>query len=177
MLLTAHSMKDLSFPKLMEVYAEGSRKTGAARYPRESLQRQQALAEEDFREYLSQVFFRETDTVYLVWEEQGRYVSALRLEPWQDGCLLEGLETAPEARRKGYAARLLRAAQAYLEEKGPVRLYSHVAKGNTASLEVHRSCGFQPYLDYARYIDGSVDRWGLTLRYVSPECKKFGENP
>lgn len=177
MLIVARSMKELSVPGLMEVYEEDSRKTGAARYPWESPSRQQVLAEEDFREYLFQVFFREKDAVYLIWEDAGRYVSALRLEPYQDGFLLEGLETATGQRRKGYASRLLREAQAYLTELGPVRLYSHVAKGNTPSLRTHFACGFHRHLDYARYIDGSVDSRSVTLLYTSADSQKNEEIP
>ena len=99
MLLIAKSLRELSFPKLMEVYMEGNRENGADRYPGETPDRQLALAEEDFREYLSQVFFAAESAAYFILEEAGRYVSALRLEPYEDGLLLEALETAPEERR------------------------------------------------------------------------------
>ena len=94
MLLIAKSLRGLSFPKLMEVYVEGNRENGADRYPGETPDRQLALAEEDFREYLSQVFFAAEGAAYFILEEAGRYVSALRLEPYEDGLLLEALETA-----------------------------------------------------------------------------------
>ena len=64
MLLIAKSLRGLSFPKLMEVYVEGNRENGGDRYPGETPDRQLALAEEDFREYLSQVFFAAEGAAY-----------------------------------------------------------------------------------------------------------------
>ena len=132
----------------------------------ETPDRQLALAEEDFREYLSQVFFAAEGAAYFILEEAGRYVSALRLEPYEDGLLLEALETAPEERRKGYAAHLICETVAYLKKSGPVRLYSHVLRGNTASLRTHEKCGFRQISDCARYIDGSVNRRAVTMLYT-----------
>ena len=163
MLIVARSMKDLSFPKLMEVYTEGNRENGALRYPEETPERQQALAEEDFWDYLSQVFFHGENPVYLILTTEGRYVSALRLEDYEDGVLLEALVTAPGQRRKGYASELLREAANYLQGRAPVRLYAHVAKKNTASMKTHLSQGFRQCLDYARYIDGTVSQNTVTL--------------
>ena len=166
MLLVAHSLRGLSFPKLMEVYLEGNLENGTNRYPGEPPERQLALAEEDFRAYLGQVFFAAEGAAYFILEEAGRYVSALRVEPYEDGLLLEALETAPGERRKGYAARLIRETVTHLQKRGPVRLYSHVLRGNTASLRTHEKCGFRQISDCARYIDGSVSRRAVTLLYA-----------
>lgn len=160
MLIVAKSIKDLSFGKLMEVYTEGNLENGQDLWPHEPEARQIALAEQEFYQYLQQVFFRTPDARYLIWEENGRYVSALRLEPYQDGLLLEALETAPEMRKKGYAARLVRAA---LEHAGEGTVYSHVGKRNVASLRTHEACGFRRLLDYAVYADGSVNDRCCTL--------------
>ena len=161
MLLIAKSLRGLSFPKLMEVYVEGNRENGGDRYPGETPDRQLALAEEDFREYLSQVFFAAEGAAYFILEEAGRYVSALRLEPYRDGLLLEALETDPEQRRRGYAAGLIEAVQTYLGEGG--KLYSHVDKRNLPSLKTHEKCGFRRIADVAVYVDGSVNRKACTM--------------
>ena len=166
MLLVAHSLRGLSFSKLMEVYLEGNRENGVNCYAGETPERQLALAEEDFREYLGRVFFTVEGAEYFILEEAGRYVSALRVEPYEDGLLLEALETAPGERRKGYAARLIRETVAHLQKRGPVRLYSHVLRGNTASLRTHEKCGFRQISDCARYIDGSVNSRAVTLLYT-----------
>ena len=71
MLLIAKSLGGLSFPKLMEVYMEGNRENGADRYPGETPDRQLALAEEDFREYLSQVFFAAESSPEIAPHKQG----------------------------------------------------------------------------------------------------------
>ena len=159
-LTVARSMKDLSFGKLMEVYMEGNLENAQDFWPDEPVSRQIALAEQDFYQYLQQVFFKTDAAVYLIWEENGSYLSALRLEPYRDGLLLEALETAPEYRRKGYAARLVQAALVYA---GGVKIYSHVGKKNEASLRTHEKCGFIKIQDHAVYADGSVNDRCFTL--------------
>ncbi len=149
MLLTVTRLKDLSFSMLMEVYMEGNREKGDV-----------LRAEQDFYQYLREVFFPTEGALYCIWEEKGCYVSALRLEPYRDGWLLAALETAPQARQKGYAGKLIRAVQQMYPDK---KLYSHVSKRNLPSLKTHEKCGFQKILDHAVYADGSVLRSSVTL--------------
>lgn len=165
-LIVAKSLRDLSFGKLMEVYAEGNLENGRDLWPEEPEGRQMALAEQEFYQYLQQVFFRTEGARYLILEDGGRYISALRLEPYQDGLLLEALETAPAFRRKGYGESLVRAA---LELPEITKVYSHVGKRNTASLRTHEKCGFVKILDHAVYADGSVNDVCCTL------CCRTGE--
>ena len=152
MLIVARKLRELSFGKLMEVYREGNLENGRIHYTDEPEDRQIALAEQDFYQYLQQVFFRTEGAAYFIWEEHGKYVSALRLEPYQDGLLLEALETAPACRRHGYATALVRAV---LEVYGEKKIYSHVSKRNAASLATHEKCGFHRVADHAVYADGS----------------------
>ena len=159
-LIVAKSLRDLSFGKLMEVYAEGNLENGRDLWPDEPEGRQIALAEQEFYQYLKQVFFLTKDARYLILEGNNRYISALRLEPYQDGLLLEALETAPEFRRKGYGEALVRAA---LETVEGIKVYSHVSKRNVASLRTHEKCGFVKILDHAVYADGSVNDVCCTL--------------
>ena len=153
MLQIAHKMKELSFGALMEIYRESNEENAEDFWPHEPPERRMALAEQDFYDYLSQTFFRASGAFYGLWEANGNYVSALRMEPYQDGFLLSALETAPEHRRKGYARKLILAV---LGEMGSVKIYSHVSKRNFASIRVHEDCGFQKVLDHAVYADGSV---------------------
>jgi GNAT superfamily N-acetyltransferase len=146
-------MNDFSFGKLMEVYEEGNLENGQDMWPEKPAGRQIALAEQEFYSYLRQVFFKTEGAAYLIWEEQGSYVSALRLEPYQDGLLLEALETRPDQRRKGYAVELVKAV---LSEVGDTKIYSHVGKRNSASLKTHEKCGFRRIMEHAVYADGSV---------------------
>ena len=163
MLIIARKLNELSFGKLMDVYAEGNLENGQDLWPDEPEGRQIALAEQEFYSYLQQVFFKTEGAQYLIWEVNGRYCSALRLEPYQDGLLLEALETAPEMRRMGYAASLLQAA---LETVAGTKVYSHVGKRNTASLRTHEKCGFVRILEHSVYADGSVNDRCCTLCYL-----------
>lgn len=162
MLIIARKLNELSFGKLMEVYREGNLENGQERWPDEPEARQIALAEQDFYNYLQQVFFKTDGARYLIWEERGKYISALRLEPYRDGLLLAALETLPEMRNRGYGTKLVLAA---LTQTGNAKIYSHVSKKNSASLRTHEKSGFKRILEYAVYTDGSVNDRCCTLCY------------
>ena len=125
MLIVAKSLKDLRFSELMQVYAQSNLEAAKERKHLPSMFALQ-LAEQDLRQYLQEVFFRTPGARCCIWEESGRYVSALRLEPYRDGLLLAALETAPDDRNRGYASILVREVQKYLARQGNVKLYSHV---------------------------------------------------
>ena len=162
MLTYVKRMKDLNFGQLMSVYEESNRENGQEFWPDLPEGQQLLQAEQEFYQYLQACFFKTEGAFYALWSENGKYVSGLRLEPYQDGLLLEALETAPEARRNGYAKMLIRAVQDLPEIR---KIYSHVHKKNTASIKTHESCGFRRILDYAVYIDGSVRGNSYTYCY------------
>ena len=153
MLYIARRLKDLDFRQLMDIYEEGNLENAAELWPEEPQGQQLLLAEQSFHPYLRECFFSTEGALYCVWVENDRYVSALRLEPYQDGLLLEALETRPDQRRKGYAVELVKAV---LSEVGDTKIYSHVGKRNSASLKTHEKCGFRRILEHAVYADGSV---------------------
>ena len=161
MLCVVSKLQDLNFSQLMAVYEEGNQENAECFWPELSAGQQMLRAEQAFYQYLAEGFFSVPGAVYAIWQEQGVYISALRLEPYEDGLLLEALETAPDQRRQGYAERLIRAVQGEF----PQKIYSHVSKKNLPSLAVHKKCGFRQVLDYAKYIDGSVARNAVTLVY------------
>lgn len=158
MLLIAKQLAELDFPALMDIYIEGNREK-ADEYGDGGL----LQAEREFYDYLREDFFRQRDAFYAVWVEQGKYVSALRLEPYKDGWLLEALETAPDHRKRGCAKALMGSV---LEMMGQSVIYSHVSKRNEASLRTHYACGFVKHLDHVVYLDGSVSHSGITLQYA-----------
>lgn len=164
MLIIAHKLSNLLFSKLMQVYQEANIENGAIRYPHLSPIRQEAAAEQDFYQYLKEVFFRQQNSFYAVWEDEGMYTAALRIEPYHDGYLLCALETDPRFRRRGYATLLMKQVVAYLSALGDSVIYSHVSKRNRASLAVHKKCGFSVIEDYAVYSDGSVHTNSFTLK-------------
>lgn len=167
MLLAASSLGEISFPQLMEVYHQTNLNNGKILAPFDSEARQLQLAEENFYDYLHDSFFRHPSAQYMIWAEEGRYTSALRLEPYRDGLLLGALETAPDFRRRGCATRLIRAVQGELTRRGNVQLYSHVHKKNLASLSVHGNCDFQIIQDSAVFLDGTVSAGAFTLCWKS----------
>ena len=160
MLLVFENLKEISFSQLMMVYEEGNRENGEEFWPDMEEGQRILRAEQAFYQYLREIFFPTENARYYVWEEQGNYVSALRLEPYRDGMLLEALETAPNERRKGHAARLIHAVQEQLPHG---KIYSHVSKRNLASLKTHAKCGFRRIAEYAVEIDGSVSNRSCTL--------------
>lgn len=161
MLLIANKLRQLHFGRLMEVYAEGNRENGAYFYPKLPPQQGILEAEQDFYRYLQDGFFTTEGAFYAVWEESGCYYSALRLEPYRDGLLMAAVETAPEHRRKGYASRLMGEVFSYV---GKGIVYVHINKRNLPSIGLHEKMGFEKILDYAVYIDGSVNRSSGTYR-------------
>lgn len=161
MLKLFHKLRELDFEQLMAVYEEGNRENAVEFFPDDTPDVQLERAKQSFEEYLREDFFRVPGAFYAVWEQGGEYVSALRLEPYEDGWLLEALETKPLERRKGYAAQLIAAAIEKIPN-GPV--YSHVGKRNAASMAVHLKCGFIKILDHAKYVDGTITHYSVTLR-------------
>lgn len=153
MLKIIRSMKDLQFGQLMAVYEEGNRLNGEEFWPDLSEGQKILRAEQDFYQYLKECFFPTEGAYYGVWVEGNTYVSALRLEPYRDGLLLEALETVPTHRQRGYAKALIQAV--LLKEQGR-KIYAHIHKGNLPSIRTHESCGFCRISDHAVYIDGSV---------------------
>ena len=152
MLICVRTFQELDFDALMQVYQEGNRENGEDLYPEETPERQLELALRDFENYLRHDFFSNKDARYWIWSEDGVYLSALRLEPYEDGLLLEALETHPEYRCRGYAKKLICAVMKQLP--AGTRVYSNISKRNTPSLVTHRACGFYKLLDYSVGTDG-----------------------
>lgn len=153
MLTVVNSLRQLNWRQLMAVYEEGNLENGQDLYPGESVGQQLLMAEQDFYDYLRSGFFTDSGERYCIWIENGIYVSALRLHEYQDGLLLEALETHPDHRGRGYAKLLIRAV---LDTVGEKRIYSHISRRNAPSIAVHTACGFRKILHHAVYADGSV---------------------
>lgn len=166
MLKIFDSLAEIDFRQLMDVYEEGNRICGKEKYPDLSENLQMLYAEQDFYSYL-EMFFRDPSARYAVWVADGRYAAALRLERYDDGLLLNALETAPAMRCKGFATDLVQAVLDHLRYSGSGILYSHVRKDNHLSLRVHHSCGFHIYAEHALYLDGTIrpDSYTLSVDY------------
>ena len=164
MLKIIHTIGQLKFSELMYVYSEGNIDNGSERYPYLSKESQIREAEQDFYNYLNEVFFRTA-----LWEVDNTYMAALRMEPFKDGWLLCALETAPCKRRRGYATLLITSVLNYMSQHGKLKVYSHISKRNEPSIAAHLKCGFHVEYDYAVYSDGSVLHTSYTLVYDNKE--------
>lgn len=164
MLHIIESLNRLPFGELMAVYEEGNRENGAENYGNLPKNLQLLEAEQDFYAYL-ECFFRQEDSFYALWRMNGILVSALRIEPYEDGWLLAALETKPDSRKKGCAKALMQATLSYMEETNRLPIYSHIAKGNIASQKVHLSHGFEKIMSYSVYADGTTNDFCNTYIY------------
>lgn len=168
MIKIIRSTKQLDFRQLMDVYEQSNQVKGIRNYPRYSPYEQSIRMEEETYLYLRDYLFADGKGFCGVWEADGRYVAALRMEPYQEKTwLLTALETLPTLRSKGYGKKLVQGVLAYLEEMGPTTVYAHIEKKNQASITVHKFCGFLPERDYAVFLDGSVSQKYKTFRYDS----------
>ncbi len=111
-----------------------------------------------------QSFITERKGILALWRTEQGIESILRMEKYNDGYLIQSLETCPESRRKGFAFCLMTAV---LEDcPSGTLLYSHVKKNNIASMHLHLKCGFQILTDMARLLDGTVSNRYATLCYI-----------
>lgn len=162
MLKICTAVHQIDMAQLMQVYKE-SCETDAEDYHRcLSRYEREMCAYQDFLDRTRE-FFSVPGALYAVWAPEGRYKAALRLEPYQDGLVLAGLETAPETRRRGYATLLVSSVIGHLAGAGGTRVYSHVDKSNTASVKLHNACGFTVLKDHAVFLDGSVSQRFFTF--------------
>lgn len=145
---------EIPFSDMACIYEESLTESGQRSYPHLDANGQAREAAQDFYAFLQDFLKNERCYIFL-WEAENRYVSGLRLEPYVDGVLITGLETAPSYRRRGYASKLLRAVLKQPELQG-VRVYSHIHRSNTASSALHLACGFLLSKHNARLVDGTV---------------------
>lgn len=162
MLIVAKTLAQLDYDQLMTVYKETNLENGRKIAPYDSASRQQQIAEDLFYNYLRECFYDRKGAIYCILSRNNQYISALRVEPYQDGLLIEALETVPHLRKQGYAGKLLSLMKEYLCEHGGTVLYSHVSKKNHASQSVHEKAGFRRICDFAAYIDGSISNRAYT---------------
>ena len=127
--------------KLMTVYEESNRENAEDMFPEDSPENAIKKVHEGFSQFLDEFLVAPVNS-YCVWEEQGEYISALRLTKLTDFYYMEALETAPEHRRKGYAGKLMNAVISHLDKDGKPVIRSSVSKKNEASLTFHKKCGF-----------------------------------
>lgn len=157
MLLKITDGQALDERKLMDVYAESNLENTDFFCPEEpDKEAAVRMVESGFLDFLKNEFFKEPEAVCWVLEEDGVWVSALRICRIPEGpYYLEALETRPDRRRQGYG----------------VRLCDCVGKKNAASLKAHEKCGFRIVSEQGYdYLHREADDrdFGLEYRYERP---------
>lgn len=144
MLLEFNKMNEAELYRMVhEVYIEGSRELAKEKHPElEDLSETICEEEHYYVEFLKE-FLEKEKNKYYVYEVDGAWVSALRLTRLDGFYYMETLETAPEYRKKGYAAKMIEEVITLLGQRGPVIIRSNVDKSNRASLVTHEKCGFR----------------------------------
>ena len=172
MLLRISRFDDLDERKLMDIYSESNFENTDYFFPdmrdkKEAVRR----VEEGFLGFLKDEFFSQSGSEYWVLESDGVWVSALRLSRIEKGLYyLEALETRPDCRRQGHAARLLDGVIDELKKAGPFRICDCISKRNTASIRTHEKCGFSIVSEagYDYLLNESDDHdYGLEYRFIS----------
>lgn len=169
MLIRLESFKDVDREKLMGVYAQSNGENAEIMYPDEDRAAAVKKVEDGFMDFLRDGFYLREGNVYYVLEEDGEWKSALRLSLIEPGFYyLEALETRPDCRRQGYAAKLINAVLAELKGQGSFIMRDCVSKTNTASLATHKKCGFViDAEDGYDYLNGGVNERHYGMLYVS----------
>ena len=153
MLVIARSMQELRWEEICQIYEEGFRLRGKQAYPFLTENEQILRTQEDTYIYLQDEFYSQNGAYYAFWVEDGRWICALRMRPYQKGLLLDALETAPAYRNQGFAQKLLR--EVLLQIPADTCVYSRILRRNKASVRVHLRCGFQKHKPFAVFLDGS----------------------
>ena len=81
-----HKLRELDFEQLMAVYQESNAENCRIFYSNSSAGEQNTRVEQEFYEYLMD-FFTQDKAAYYVLSHGEKYLSALRLEPYEDGLL------------------------------------------------------------------------------------------
>ena len=161
MLTYISEMKSLPFFEICQVYQQSIEHSAQAL----SGARSEGLWQEEQELYQElRDLFEKRNGVLALWRTEQGIQAALRLEKYNEGLLLQSLETRPENRRKGFALSLVSAVLA--DQPRNTILYSHIKKDNIASMQLHLRCGFQAHSDMARLLDGTVTNQFITLKYV-----------
>lgn len=168
MLLEFTAMTEAEMLRMIRsIYTEGCRENAQGRHP-EAADLTDAILEEEqfFLEFMNKFMPQERNRYYIL-EENGEWVSALRLTHIDGFYYLEALETSEAHRKNGYAAQLINEVIALLRTRGRVELRSNVSKENSASLAVHKKCGFVIAEENGvNYIDGTQSEYLYGMLYT-----------
>ena len=169
MLIKADELSALDRGQFFAIYEEGIRENAAEFYTKDDPMEAVRKEEASFGEFLKG-FFTKPGNTYWILAENGVWISALRLSEIEEGFYyLEALETRPDRRKKGYAAKLLNSVIETLKQQGSFRICDCVHKRNLPSVRTHLRCGFSIVSETGHdYISDQDADWeyGFEYRYM-----------
>ena len=174
MLLVLQSPEELDVPAILAIYRESALENCQGMFPAETFDASLEQYEAGYTAFMREEFFAQPERFWMVETADGLWSSALRLLPLEEPntWMIEALETHPDHRRKGYAARLLTDTIRFMEEThGEIVLLSGVGKRNTASLQTHLRSGFVREKE-SWTEDGETSDRTCTMAYRSPHGVK-----
>lgn len=174
MLLVIKTPEELDIPKVLAIYRESSLENCPRMFPAETFEASLEQYEAGYAAFMREEFFAKPGRFWMVETADGLWASSLRLLPLEkpNTWMIGALETHPDHRRQGHAARLLTDTIQYLEKNyGAITLSSGVGKRNAASLQTHLSCGFVREKETWTEEGRTSDRH-CTMVYRSPQGDK-----
>lgn len=159
--------KEIDFDLLFEVYKNVPKNRIEEYYP--NCNYEEGLKEYKFEyEDFIKDFLKRPSNFLAINIKDDIYVSAFRLiglDRKRTKFYLEALETHGSYLRKGYAKELIGESIKILNKDKNIKIESAIKKGNIASLETHKKCGFLIDKDYVIFEDGVVRKDCYTMVY------------
>lgn len=167
MLVEKRNFTDSEMEALLDIYDESNIENVPYFYPDlDDMDEGKRRVRESFAGYIRDDFLKCPGNSYFILGDDGKWVCALRLYALEKCYYIEALETAPECRRRGCAARLMELVKEHLRRFGPFVIRDCVSKRNQPSLATHKSCGFVIDSDPGKdYLDGSTNERDYGMAY------------
>ena len=171
MLIRITNYNEIDQRKLMDIYSESNFENTDYFFPDET-DKDKAVkqVEEGFLNFIKNEFLNKDEATYWVLEEDGMWISALRIcKVEKELYYLEALETRPDQRKQGYGYKLLHETIEEYKKIGPFVLCDCVSKRNIPSLKTHEKCGFKIVSDNGYdYLEKESNEYcfGLEYRYL-----------
>lgn len=159
MLVKVNELNDKEQRLLMDLYEDGNIKNASYFYPDiEDIEVGKKKVEENFIDYIKNEFLINDGNIYYVWEENGIWISAMRVYKINKKLYyIEALATHPKYRRQGFAEKLMSSVIEDLKVQGSFEMKSMTSKENIASQRTHEKCGFNK--KYGRAFCYTSNEW------------------
>lgn len=172
MLLRIKKFRDIDGRRLMDIYHESNTENIFKLFPEYTGQSVDLRkVEQVYLQYLKKEFFSKPENSLYLLEKSKVWVSAVRIYQIHSGVYYEeALETHPDYRGRGYAEELMHEVTETLADHGSFELHANISGNNTASLQVHRNCGFKLYSNKGYdYLENQAlpESYGAVYQYLS----------